>query len=61
MLEPITLTAKTVIAIYASGFLVNLSQGVCTFLVLFLLGKPMLEKIDRIKVKYGMMEEENML
>lgn len=33
-----------------------MSQGVCTFLVLLLLGRPLLEKLDRVKVKYGMME-----
>ena len=37
----------------------NISQGLSTFLVLFLLGNPMLEKLDRIKVKYGMMEGED--
>lgn len=42
--------------LYISGFSVNVSQGICTFLVLLLLGKPLLEKLDRLKVKYGMME-----
>ncbi len=41
-------------AIYLSGLPVNLSQGVSTFLVLLLLGKPMLDKLERVKVKYGM-------
>ena len=44
---------------FISGFTVNISQGLSTFLVLFLLGNPMLEKLDRIKVKYGMMEGED--
>ena len=45
--------------IYVSGFPVNVSQGACTVLVMLLFGKPLLEKLDRIKVKYGMMEDEN--
>jgi len=58
-LAPISLNLKSVTAIYVSGFAVNVSQGISTFLVLFLLGKPLLEKLDRIKVKYGMMEADN--
>lgn len=58
-LAPVTLSLKTVLAIYGSGLPVNISQGLSTFAVLFLLGKPLLEKLDRIKVKYGMMEGEN--
>ncbi|MBQ9762189.1 MAG: ECF transporter S component [Oscillospiraceae bacterium] len=42
-----------------SGFWVNLVQGVCTMLVMLLFGIPLLEKLDRIKMKYGMMEDEN--
>ena len=58
-MAPITLSLKSVAAIYVSGFSVNVSQGISTFLVLFLLGKPLLEKLDRIKVKYGMMEADD--
>lgn len=56
-LAPIAVSWKNILAIYVSGFPVNVSQGLCTFAVLFLLGRPLLEKLDRIKVKYGMMEE----
>ena len=45
--------------LYISGFPVNLSQGVCTFLTMLIFGKPLLEKLDRVKVQYGMMEEED--
>lgn len=57
-LAPISMNLSSILAIYISGFTVNISQGLSTFLVLFLLGNPMLEKLDRIKVKYGMMEDE---
>lgn len=55
-LAPIKINLKNVIAIYLAGVPVNFSQAVSTFLVLFLLGKPMLEKLDRIKTKYGMLQ-----
>ena len=58
-LTPISMNRSSILAIYISGFTVNISQGLSTFLVLFLLGNPMLEKLDRIKVKYGMMEGEH--
>lgn len=48
---------STVLPFYVSGFFVNLSQGVCTFLMLVLLGNPLLDKLDRIKQKYGMTED----
>ena len=58
-LAPITLNRKNISALYISGFPVNVSQGLCTFAVLLLLGRPLLDKLDRIKLKYGMMEDEN--
>ena len=48
-----------VIATFVSGFYVNISQALCTALVMFLLGNALLEKLDRVKLKYGMMEDEN--
>lgn len=53
-LAPISMNLRSILAIYLSGFAVNISQGISTFLVMFLLGRPMLEKLDRIKVKHGM-------
>ena len=49
----------SVMAAFVSGFYVTVSQAVCTVLVMLLFGRPLLEKLDRIKVKYGMMEDEN--
>lgn len=54
-----TISWATAWPLYVSGLPVNLSQAVCTALVMLLFGKPLLEKLDRIKVKYGMMEDEN--
>ena len=58
-LAPISMNPTSILAIYISGFPVNVSQGLSTFAVMFLLGKPLLEKLDRIQVKYGMMEDEH--
>ncbi len=49
---------ETVTASLASGFPVNVSQGICTAIMMFLFGRPLLEKLDRVKQKYGMMEGE---
>ena len=49
----------TISASLASGFPVNISQGICTAIIMFVFGKPLLEKLDRIKQKYGMLEDEN--
>ncbi len=53
------ITWRGALAIYASGLPVNFSQAVCTFLTMLLLGSPLLEKLDRIKLRYGMMENQN--
>ena len=48
-----------VAATLLSGFYVNMSQAICTALIMFLMGNALLEKLDRVKLKYGMMEDEN--
>ena len=53
------ITWSAAIATFVSGFYVNISQAICTALILLLLGKALLEKLDRVKMKYGMMEDEN--
>ena len=40
----------------AAGLPVNLSQGICTALMMLVFGRPLLEKLDRVKRKYGMAE-----
>lgn len=48
-----------VISIFGTGVPVNLSQGACAFLTMLVFGNPLLDKLDRIKVKYGMMEADD--
>lgn len=45
---------ETIAVYYLSGLPVDTMQGVATFLFLYLGAEPMLEKLDRIKVKYGL-------
>ena len=54
-----TLRLSTVLPLLVSGVAVNISQGACTFLTMLLFADPLLEKLDRIKLKYGMMEGED--
>ena len=44
------------VSIFVAGIYVNLSQSVCTAAVMFLLGGALLEKLERIQLKYGMLE-----
>ena len=55
-----TLSWEAALPLYISGFPVNLSQGICTFLVMFLFGNPLLEKLDRVKTQYGMGEDDGL-
>ena len=50
---------NSVLLTYSAGLSVNISQAACTVLIMLLFGRPLLDKLDRIKVKYGMMEGED--
>lgn len=54
-----TVNFTTVMGTFLAGLYVNLSQAACTVLVMLLFGKPLLDKLDRIQIKYGMLEDEN--
>lgn len=51
-----TLNAQVLLTYYLSGIPVDCVHACATFIFLWFLGEPMLEKMDRIKEKYGMME-----
>ena len=53
------LSWKTVWPLYVSGFPVNLLQGTCSFLLMLFFGNAILEKLDRVRTQYGMMESED--
>ena len=53
------ISPAAVLTTFTAGLSVNISQAVCTALVMVLFGRPLLDKLDRIKLKYGMMEDEH--
>ena len=53
---PSVIHAESATLIFLSGLPVNAVQAVATVLTLFLVSEPMFEKLDRIKLKYGMGE-----
>ena len=50
---------NSVMLILTSGFVINLFQASSTALVLALLGRPLLDRLERVQVKYGMLGENN--
>lgn len=52
------ITKRNLLAIYMSGLPVDLVHASATVIFLWIASKPMIEKLERIKVKYGMMEED---
>ena len=54
--SPESFNMKTVIASYVTGFPMDLVHGLATAFFLVILSEPMLEKLDRIKTKYGLEE-----
>ncbi len=53
-----SLSWEFALACFAAGFPVNLLHGLSCALTLFLLGRPLLAKLDRLKRKYGILGEE---
>ena len=51
-----TLNKEILISYYLSGFPVDLVHASATVIMLWLFAESMLEKLDRIKVKYGLVE-----
>ena len=51
------ITKSSQIAYYISGAPVDLVHAVSTVIFLWLLSRPLLEKLERIKVKYGLIQE----
>ena len=47
---------ELVLPYYLSGFPMDCIQAAATWLFLWFAAEPMLEKMDRIKVKYGLVE-----
>lgn len=52
------LTKEVIIAYYITGFPMDCIQAFGTAFFLYFAAEPMLEKLDRIKVKYGLVENQ---
>lgn len=50
---------SSILIILTSGMPMNVANGVCTVLVMMLFGRPLLDRLDRVKVKYGMLDNGN--
>ncbi len=56
MMSSESLKWETVLACYITGLPMDLVHGLGTLIFLIIAAEPMLEKMDRIKVKYGLVE-----
>lgn len=56
MVSSESITLKTLFAYYVTGLPMDLVHAFGTALFIMLAAEPMLEKMDRIKVKYGLVE-----
>lgn len=50
---------KSVLSIYVSGLPFNLIHGVTTAIIIFIIQPEINEKLERIKIKYGVFSEKN--
>ena len=50
------ITKKSLIAFYISGAPVDLVQATSTVIFLWFMSRPLLEKLERIKRKYGLIQ-----
>lgn len=57
MFTPV-LSREALISTYASGFWFDMVHAIATVIFLYFLSRPMIEKLDRIKVKYGLIESK---
>lgn len=54
---PAQVNLTTAAAIYLAGFPYNVTHGLSTMVTLYLVGEPMLGKLDRVRRKYGTAED----
>jgi uncharacterized membrane protein len=50
-------TKESLLAVYISGIPVDLVHASATVFFLFLAARPMIEKLERIKIKYGLIQD----
>lgn len=52
---------KALLATYISGFWFDMVHAAATVFFLYFISQPMIEKLERIKIKYGLIESEKRL
>ncbi len=50
-------TIQTAIIVYGAGFWFNLVHAFATVVFIYILAQPMMDKLERIKIKYGLIRE----
>lgn len=56
LMSPLQPTKEMFLLAYLQGFPFDLIHAVSTVIFLYFLAKPMLSKLDRIKLKYGLID-----
>lgn len=51
-----TITVSSAVFVYSMGLPMDLVHASATVIFLYFIAKPMMEKLDRIKIKYGLVE-----
>lgn len=51
-----TITTEAVLLVFARGLPLNISHGMGCAITMLLFARPLLEKLERLKTKYGMLE-----
>ena len=51
------INTESVLSVYLAGLPLNISQGTAVFRCVRLITRPMMNKLERIKTKYGMIEQ----
>lgn len=59
LISGIPLTLPSFIAVCATGLPFDLIHAAASVVFLFLLSRPMIEKLERMKIKYGLLEKED--
>ena len=50
------ISLKFALAVFAAGFPHNVTHGLSCAVTMFLIGKPLLTKLERLKMKYGLLD-----
>lgn len=53
-----TINIATILSFVVTGFPMDIVHGLATFVFLYFCAEPMLEKLDRIKTKYGLIKAQ---